>query len=193
MGRRDAILDLERRFRSREISNSVVADESAAWFAGRSLSEISEQLDRAPWIDGIEETVRALAEAGCRILLATVTWRFVADILQGRYGFDGVSGTEMGVEEGVLSGTVSRYFDEWDKLRFVETWCDEHGFALDNVAAVGDSRSDVPLFERVGLAIALNATDDARAAADRSIDSDDLTEVLPLLLGQDGPTAPTRQ
>jgi phosphoserine phosphatase len=47
---------------------------------------------------------------------------------------------------------------------------------------VGDSRLDVPLFSRVGYAIALNATPDARAAAHSCLDTEDLTDVLKLLV-----------
>ena len=180
-GHGEEIAELERRFRTGEISNSVVADATAGWFAGRGLAEVRAELDRAPWIRGIDATMRALSEDGRRVLLATVTWRFVAELLGERYGFDAVSGTELGVEDGVLSGVVTRYFDEWDKLRFVEEWCEAEGFRLGDVAAVGDSRSDVPLFERAGLAIALNASEDARAVADHVVEADDLTAVLPLL------------
>jgi phosphoserine phosphatase len=49
-------------------------------------------------------------------------------------------------------------------------------------AAVGDGRSDVPLFTEIGLAIALNATPAAaRATAHVSVDGTDLRTVLPLL------------
>ena len=75
------------------------------------------------------------------------------------------SGTEMQAPDGVLSGVVSRYFDEHDKLRFVEDWCAQNGYSMSQVAAIGDSRSDVPLFQQVGMSIALNATPDARAVA----------------------------
>ncbi len=189
MGRGPLIEELEQRFRAGEISNRQVADTSAEWFAGVAPEEVWAQLEPAPWIDGIEETVAALVAAGCRVLLGTVTWRFAAEMLQRRYGFHAVSGTEMEVEDGVLSGTVSRYFDEFDKVRFVEEWCREHGHAIEEVAAVGDSRSDVPLFERAGYAIALNATADARAAADIAIDTDFLPDVLDRLFGPE-PEAP---
>lgn len=76
---------------------------------------------------------------------------------------------------------MTRYFDEHDKLRFVEDWCAQNGFSMSQVAAVGDSRSDVPLFSRVGLSIALNATPDARMAATHVLDTDDLCDVLTLL------------
>jgi phosphoserine phosphatase len=102
-------------------------------------------------------------------------------MLRERYGFSAVCGTEMHVTDGILSGTVGRYFNEHDKARFVEEWCAQNGYSTSQVAAVGDSRSDVPLFRRVGLSIALNATPDARDAAVHALDTDDLRDLLPLL------------
>jgi len=83
--------------------------------------------------------------------------------------------------DGVLSGAVSRYFDEHDKLLFVEDWCAQNGYSMSQVAAIGDSRSDVPLFHRAGMSIALNATPDAQAAATHVLDTEDLHDVLALL------------
>jgi phosphoserine phosphatase len=48
-------------------------------------------------------------------------------------------------------------------------------------AAIGDSRSDLPLFELVGFSVALNASPDARARASTSLDSSSLVDVLPLI------------
>lgn len=182
MGRGAAIVELEQRFRAGEISNRDIADASAAWFAGLHPDELWNQLAQAPWIAGVEATVTALLERGCDVLLATITWRFVAESLQRRYSFHAVCGTEMAFDGELLSGTVSKYFDAHDKPRFVEAWCRRRGFALEQVAAVGDSRLDVPLFSRVGYAIALNATPDARAAAHCCLDTEDLTDVLKLLV-----------
>ncbi|MGH3867152.1 MAG: HAD hydrolase family protein [Pseudonocardiaceae bacterium] len=88
----------------------------------------------------------------------------------------------MAFEGSLLSGRVSRYFNETDKLKFVQRWCAANGYHLGEVAAVGDSRSDVPLFQKVGMAIALNATTDARGTADMTIDTSDLADILPILL-----------
>jgi hypothetical protein len=82
---------------------------------------------------------------------------------------------------GSFPATVSRYFDEHDKVRFVEDWCTQNGFSMSQVAAIGDSRSEVPLFRRAGTSIALNATPDAREAATHTLDTDDLCDVLALL------------
>ena len=182
MGHGPELAELERRFLAGEISNSVVADASAGWFAGHATEAIHAWLAEAPWIAGMSEALETLAAAGSRLLLGTITWRFAARMLQERHGFEDVSGTEMGERDGVLDGRVSRHFDLNDKASWVATWCDEHGTDLAQVAAVGDSRSDVPLFGVVGFSIALNGTDAARAAADVELDTDDLRDVLPLLL-----------
>jgi phosphoserine phosphatase len=181
LGQAEEIAELERAFHAHEISNSVVADTSAGWLAGQHTTDIHAVLAGGTWIDGMSDTLRALAAAGVKLLLGTITWKFAAEMLQERYGFAAVSGTEMHVSGGVLSGTVTRYFDEHDKVRFVEEWCARNGYSMSQVAAIGDSRSDVPLFGRVGMSIALNATPDARSAATHVLDTCNLRDVLTFL------------
>jgi phosphoserine phosphatase len=181
LGREDEVSELERAFRAHEISNSVVADTSAGWLAGKSVAEAWLLLADGPWIDGMAETFRALAAAQVSLLLGTITWSFAAEMLRERYSFQAASGTEMQADDGVLSGAVSRYFDEHDKVCFVEEWCAQNGYSMSQVAAIGDSRSDVPLFRRVGMSIALNATSNAQAVATHVLDTEDLRDVLALL------------
>lgn len=178
LGYEAKLRSLEEQYRRHEISNTDVADASGGWYEGVRLEEIERQLDAAPWIDGIEATVTALRERGCHVLLGTVTWKFAAEMLGRWHGFDAVSGTEMGTADGVLTGEVTRYFDEHDKLTFVGEYCDAVGASLEECVAVGDSRSDVPLFEAVGFSVAVNATPDAREAADVHLATDDLRDVL---------------
>lgn len=174
---------LELRYDAGAASNAEVTDRQAAWFTGLALADVHRVLRDGPWIEGLGETLGVLAEAGCRLLLATLAWRFVADMLAERYPFDAVCGAEMAIRDGTLTGTVDAYFDEHDKLRFVADWCAGAGYSLDDVVAIGDSRSDVPLFRHAAASIALNATAEARAAARQVIDTDDLRDLLPLLLG----------
>jgi phosphoserine phosphatase len=181
LGRTAEIARLEKAFRAHEITNSVIAETSAAWFAGQRTDEIWQVLGDGPWIDGMTETFGALRASGASLLLGTITWSFAAEMLRERYGFAAVSGTEMQAANGILSGTISRSFDEHDKARFVEQWCSRRAISMDQVAAVGDSRSDIPLFRRAGLSIALNATPDAKEIATHVLETDDLRDVLTLL------------
>ena len=180
-GHATTLEDLERAFVAGEVSDQEMADASAACYAGRTTNQIRTLLDGAPWISGVGETVASLKRAGTRVLIATIGWRFAAELLQQRHGFTAVSGTEFAIRDGVVTGTVSRYFDAHDKLRFVEGWCAQNGWELADVAAVGDSRSDLPLFQATGHSVALNATPDAQRTATCAINTEDLRDVLPLL------------
>ncbi|MGH2833621.1 MAG: HAD family hydrolase [Solirubrobacteraceae bacterium] len=180
-GRTREIAELERAFHAHEISGSVIADVSAGWFAGQHTADVWRVLADGPWIAGMAETFQTITASGASILLGTITWRFAAEMLREPHGFAAISGTEMQAADGVLSGAVSRYFDEHDKAHFVEEWCAQSGYSMSQVAAVGDSRSDVPLFHRAGTSIALNATPDAREAATHVLNTEDLRDVLTLL------------
>jgi phosphoserine phosphatase len=177
-GESERMAELERLYTAGEISNSVVADEQAGAYAGVPLEEVVAQLADIPCIQGIDETLRALAEKQVVSLLCTVTWSFAAQEFVRRHGFSSASGTEIELEDGLPTGAVKRYFDALDKREFVESYCAENGISPAQCFAVGDSRSDIPLFDAVGFSVALNATPEARAAATVALDTDDLTDVL---------------
>jgi phosphoserine phosphatase len=103
-------------------------------------------------------------------------------MLAERYPFDAVCGAEMAIGDATLTGIVDRYFDENDKLSFVAGWCAGNGYSLQDVVAIGDSRSDLPLFRHAAASIALNATPATCAAAGQVIDTDDLRDLLPMLV-----------
>lgn len=179
VGHLDALRELEGRYAAHEISNTEVAALDAPHYAGLSLDDVDRRLDSIPCIAGISETVEGLRRRGMEVLLATVTWRFAAEHFARRYGFDAVCGCEMTVTDGRrLGGAVARHIEAEDKLAFVAEYAEARGISLDECVAVGDSRSDLPLFGAVGLAIALNATPAAVAAAHVAIETDDLRDVL---------------
>jgi phosphoserine phosphatase len=178
LGHADELRDLERAYAAHEISNAVVADLTAGHYAGVALADVRAQLEQLPLIDGIGETVAALAGP---VLLASVTWSFAVEAIAGRFGMHAVSGTRIAIEDGRVLGRVERYCDEDDKAAAVRAWCEERDLPLASLVAVGDSRSDLPLFALAGRAIALNATPAARAAADVALDADDLRAVLALI------------
>jgi phosphoserine phosphatase len=183
VGRAREMAELERAFQANEISNSRASDICASWLRGLSTSDAADILGRGPWIDGIDEVLERLRASGASVLLATLSWRFASEIVRSRYELVATCGTEMEINDGVLSGVVTKHFDEPDKVRFVQDWCTQSGYAMNEVAAIGDARSDVMLFRQVGESIALNAMPEARRAADHTLDTRDLRDVLPLLYG----------
>ena len=182
LGHRPVVEELEELYGSYQISNHDFASREAALFTGLSRETIRRSLREAPWIAGLSETLKILTSHGCTLLLATLAWRFAVEEIEHRHWFAAVSGAEMDLEDNVLTGRVANHLDEEGKLDFVRQWCVSQGVPLSEVACIGDSRSDVPLFRVCGTAIALNATADAQAVATRAVDTNDLRDLLPFLL-----------
>lgn len=179
LGHEDVLSDLEERYARGEISNAAVAETDARHYTGLALARVEELLADIPLIDGLAQTIEALRSRGIPSIICTVTWKFAAEIVAKRFGFAAASGCEMSLTgTGLLSGKVSRHFDEYSKLSFVRDYCAVNGVSLDRVFAVGDSRSDIPLFGAVGFSVALNATPLAKRAATCAVDTSWLPDVL---------------
>jgi phosphoserine phosphatase len=186
LGHSDVIRELEQKYAQGTLNNHQVADLLGEHYAGRRIEEVVEAMRTLSLIDGIDETFSNLRRQEIHLLLGTVTWSFVARIIAERFKLDGWSGCVMGESApGTLSGTVVTHFDEFSKRTFVEEYCAKHSIPMNKVFAVGDSRSDIPLFSAVGYSVAINATETAKQAASCAIDTTDLRDVLRLIPGID--------
>jgi len=163
------------------LNNDQVCVLDARGWACRSPAQVRGFLDTLPLVDGIAETVAWCHRQRLTPILATLAWDAVGAYLCDRFGFERSCGPRLEVVNGRYSGGVAAHFDEIDKRDFAMSAAAELGVPSRCCAAIGDSRSDLPLFAEVGLAIAFNATAAARAAAHASADGSDLRTVLPLL------------
>jgi phosphoserine phosphatase len=101
-----------------------------------------------------------------------------------------VRGVDLAVDAaGVFDGRVSRHCEPEDKVTFAAEQCRRLGVGLDQVVAIGDGRSDLPLFEAVGFSVALNASATVRAASDVAVESTSLLDALSAVPGLLGPTS----
>jgi phosphoserine phosphatase len=80
--------------------------------------------------------------------------------------------------DGRLAGRVARYFEPEDKVVFLEDYCERRCLDMAQVVAIGDGRSDIPMFAASGFSVALNASPAARAAASASVDSRSFLDAL---------------
>lgn len=175
-----------------------VARAEAAWDAGLMPARAVEELDARGWrgtseaqirswladlplIDGIPDVLAWCAASDVLPVLATLAWRPVGEYLCETFGFAGCCGPTLEVADGCYTGRSLASCDEYAKLEFARRIASQAGLSLDGCIAVGDSRSDLPLFGEVGLAVALNADAVARAAASAVVDAADLRAIIPLL------------
>lgn len=153
----------------------------AAGWRGQKSPDVAELLERLPLVDGIAEVVAWCRQHDLAPYLATLAWQPVGQYLCQRFGFDGACGPSLAVEGEYYSGAVAQHFDEYDKRDFAAGVARGLGLSPTACAAIGDSWSDLPLFEVVGMSIAFNANAGARAAAQASVEGTDLRAVLPVL------------
>jgi phosphoserine phosphatase len=177
----DEVEELERQFLAGTLTAPQFAETVAHRFLNYRIADVERHFEDIPLIAGIAETLAALRRRDVPCVISTVSYGFYAGVLTRRFGFDGHCGSVMQELDGILQGCMSGHCTPEDKRGFVEQFAATRGIPMSEVAHVGDSMSDLPLFRVVGKSIAINATTDARAAAHHSLDTDNLAEVLPLL------------
>ncbi|MER5770857.1 HAD family hydrolase [Streptomyces sp. NPDC001985] len=183
LGHRDELARAEDAYARGDLDNRQVSERDARGWAGVSEEQILGRLDGLPLVPGITETVRWCRGNGLVPVLATLAWSPVGGYLAGRFGFHAFSGPRLERAGGRFTGRVARHLDEYGKRDFALALARELGLPPGVCGAVGDSRSDLPLFASVGLSVAFNASAAAREAATVTVDGGDLRDVLPALSG----------
>ncbi|MEW1860273.1 HAD-IB family phosphatase [Streptomyces sp. NPDC088194] len=181
LGHRDELAEAEAAYACGALDNRQVSELDAAGWAGTPEERVSDWLDGLPLVTGIAETVAWCRRNDLLPVLATLAWSPVGGHLAERFGFHAFCGPRLETADGRFTGRVARHFDEHDKRDFARAQARESGLSLRSCAAVGDSRSDLPLFASVGLSVAFNGSAGARAAATATVDDGDLRSVLPVL------------
>ena len=180
LGFLDLILKYEEDYKSGLLTdNKPVARETAALFKGISTERIKELLSDVPKIANIGSTISQLKKRNIVVILASIQWSFLVEPFATEYGFDSYCGTGMRIREGLLTGEIHNYCTSQEKLRYFLDTCKSYNISTVDTIAIGDSKSDHPVFKEAGYSIALNADEDTRKLATYSINTDDLWDILP--------------
>ncbi|MFI9780339.1 HAD family hydrolase [Streptomyces sp. NPDC051956] len=181
LGTEAAMAEAEADYAAGRLTNPQVAAADAKTWSGYTEREIDDWLAGVPLVDGIEETVAWCRGQGLIPVLATLAWQSIGKHLCQRFGFDAYCGPELETAEGRFTGRVLAELDEYGKRDFAVRYAGSLGLSPQDCAAIGDSRSDLPLFREAGLSIAFNADQQARETAGVCVDGEDIRVVIPLL------------
>jgi phosphoserine phosphatase len=163
------------------IDNHEVCAIDARGWAGTHETQVDAWLEDLPLVDGIDRTVAWCRSHDVVPVLASLAWDPVGAHLARRFGFSDHCGPQLRTTAGIYTGEVSQTFDEYDKRDFALSVCHQLEVDPAHCVAIGDSRSDLPLFDVVGFSIALNASPDARSRASTTLESGSLANVVPLI------------
>jgi HAD superfamily hydrolase (TIGR01490 family) len=99
-------------------------------------------------------------QAGHLVVLATGSTQYAARPVARGVGIEHVLSSELEVERGVFTGRPAAFCFGHHKVALAERWAERHGVDLAASYFYSDSYNDLPMLERVGTPIAVNA--DAR-------------------------------
>ncbi|RFA21370.1 phosphoserine phosphatase SerB [Subtercola boreus] len=132
--------------------------------------------------DGADELVAGLHAAGGYVGVVSGGFHELVDDVALSLGLDFWSANRLEVADGVLTGTlVGPVIDAEAKASALVAWAAAAGIPLVRTVAVGDGANDLRMMHTAGLSVAFNAREVVRSAAHLSIDTRDLSQLLPLL------------
>ncbi len=148
IGRGIGRLERVREFEQLDITQteSIVGarEEFVEWFCSYTIDELREHVVSMQAAPGVDEGFALLHEHGFRIALVSLTWEFAVEWCVERFGADYGVGTGL-----TRDGGIAHFWPE-DKATWVAGLAGKLGVEMKDVAAVGDSKGDVPMLLAVG-------------------------------------------
>ena len=129
---------------SRMEDMAAAIEESAGWYSSFTNDELLEHVSPIRVAPGVDDGFALLREHGYKIAVVSLTWEFAVEWFAGRFGADYFAGT------GLSSDGEITHFWPRDKAFWLARLASRLGVDMDDVAAVGDSRGDVPMLSAVG-------------------------------------------
>ena len=94
--------------------------------------------------------------AGHHVIIISASAKILVEPIAEELGVDTVVATEMAIENGKLTGEITRYLKGEAKAEAVRQFAADHNFDLDASFAYSDSATDIPMLELVGNPVAVN-------------------------------------
>jgi phosphoserine phosphatase len=171
-----------------EITYERFCQLDAEIWKGMKASELERILREIPLYEGMEDLLRYLRSKGMKLGIISSGLSFLSDWIQDQYGFDYAVANELGVENGILNGTIKINVRYDRKKEWVQEAQRRLQARKEEILAVGDSTGDVDMFQMAGLSIAFNSfSPQLDAVATLSVRSLDLRDLIPNLALHLGP------
>jgi phosphoserine phosphatase len=172
LGELDALHELERRFADGSATAVEFARELHRMWGVVPPEVAAEAFAAAPLLANVREVLADIRARGERACLITMSPASFADHFLD-HGFDAVFASRF-PPRADLPVDEAQILNPRDKPILAARFCGEHGLALSEAIAYGDSMSDVFLFDAVGIRIAVNGDHHLAERSDLAVDGTDL-------------------
>jgi len=156
--------------------------ERVALLSGLPESVLDEVRSQITLTEGAAELVAAVQDSGGQVALVSGGFTAIIAPVAAQLGITDVFANVLEVDDGILTGRTSgRIIDPSAKAEIFTDLVAAGGYAPEATVAVGDGANDVGMIRAAGLGIAFCAKPALIEAADASVTTRDLREVLDLI------------
>lgn len=178
-GKADKVREIEIREEKDEISWIDADYIKAKLFTGLEIKRVEKEFNNhIELINNIGGALRELRENNILSILVTAGPIQVAEALGTMFRFDKIYGSLYEVENGFFSGRILSHLGDSGKLDSLMSFCKDNNIELEEVVSIGDSESDIKVFEKSGRSIAINYSSKLSGKADVYIRTNDLFDVI---------------
>jgi len=148
-----------------------------------SIRKAARYLKDVPLMGGIQETVAALKWNDIKCVIISGGIDIAAEMIANEFGFDAFAANTLESDvNGRLTGEGIINVDLRDKGKKLVEFIEEFGTTRERTVSVGNSYTDIKMFERSGLSIAFNPIDGmTEKGADRVVRSKNLSDILDII------------
>ena len=145
IGRLERVREMEEQIAPDQTAEITAArEESAGWYSAYTFEELLEHVTSMRVAPGVDEGFALLREHGFKIAVVSLTWEFAVEWFANRFGADYFVGTGLSPD-----GRITHFWPE-DKALWLTELARKLDVDMKDVAAVGDSRGDIPMLLAVG-------------------------------------------
>lgn len=182
LGVEDEVIALEKELKEGEIDSNIFMVKVSEIMHELTVDYVRDNFYKVPVVEGIGETVQTLKKAGISPIIVTTSNLLFAECFREKYDFDEVFGTIHEIHKDGKIGVGKIVCSSTHKIQHVLDAVHKMGGNMNNVFAVGDSFSDIPLFNEVGCSVAFNYDESLKDRADIYVRSDNICSVIPSII-----------
>jgi HAD superfamily phosphoserine phosphatase-like hydrolase len=132
---------------------------------GKEVEAIMERLRPLPYNPGVREFFQRIKQgkgAGYTTGIVSSAMNIITDEVSQELGLDFATSTQLDIRDGVITGIPKHIPRLFGKGELVRNIAQEHDIGLEHIAFFGDHINDIPVFDIVGLPIAVCPKDEVK-------------------------------
>ena len=173
------------RFKAGEFHYDVFARMDVAVWEGVPVGLLQEAVGEVALMPGCAGLLTALRDAGTRVAIISAGLHCVAERFR-EFGVERIFANRVVSSDGHLTGGLDLLMPHDDKGSVLAALAEELGIARDEIAAVGDSSSDIAMFRESRIGVAFRPFHkNVGDAATHVVEDSDLSLLSDVLLGDD--------